>query len=444
MLFLGIDMGTSYYKMAVFNERGQLKGSGRVDAPQNSSRKMARLHPASFWKALLTCLNITLKSASAKVEEIGALSYASQANTFTLFNKKDEPVTPLILWTDESATLDETLHQFTLKKEWQQTTGIGIGLSNGFCINKCRWLQTNEPDLWQQTQAVLTLPDYFTFCMTGQKIVDHSTASLLGLMNIDTKSWWPAALYAAGIPQEFMSTISEVAGVGFRLRKQNPLHLNSNTLLVTGGLDHHIAALGAGIGKNIHLTESTGTVIATVLYGNNSERGKDICVSPGLSNSTWFKMAFDVNGAAALEWYWKTFGSEHTLEELIQMAQSVPSAEGLVAHPCANRYAGKDGFLNQNPKHHHGHYVRALMESTAKSLKELIKKVDCNNDISAVFATGGGAKSALWTEIKEAVTHRKFYRNQNPEAACCGAAMAAAAGSGFFTSVAEAQLYWLQ
>ncbi|WP_018628683.1 FGGY-family carbohydrate kinase [Niabella aurantiaca] len=445
MLFLGIDMGTSYFKAGLFNGDGRLVGSGRVMVPRRGSGMQAELEIAAFWKSLRQCVFGAFEEANAEHSALTAMAYSSQANTFLLMDGGGQPLTPLILWTDERAPADPELAGFTKQEQWPETTGIGIPFGAGFCISKCRWFQEKGADIWRKTRAVLTLPDYFTFCLTGKRLVDTSTASLLGLMNMEKSAWWPEAVAASGMEEDQLSPLCAMGTDGGALQRGNPLGLPPGVRLFTGGLDHHMAAIGVGIGAGAKLSESTGTVIAAVLYSYNKMRIKNVCMAPALEADAYFKMSFDRNGAGALEWYRKTYAAQHTLDELVEMAATVPAGcEGLIAVPCPNEHADKSGFLNQQDRFHHGYYIRAIMESTAESLKQLIHKVDAGQESSAVFSTGGGAKSKLWGAIKEAAIQRRFYRNTNSEAACRGAALVAATGTGMFTSVFDAQRSWLR
>ncbi|MCD2422699.1 FGGY-family carbohydrate kinase [Niabella pedocola] len=444
MLFLGIDMGTSYFKAGLFNREGVLVGSGRVAVPRHSKGREVTLDTGLFWQSLQQCIHTAFIEAKAAPATLAAMAYSSQANTFILTDINGQALTPLILWTDERAPEDPALTGFAAKAQWMETTGIGIPFGAGFCISKVKWFQQQQSDLWQQTAALLTLPDYLTFCLTGARLVDTSTASLLGLMEVEKQIWWPDALEVSGIRNEQLSQLCAMGTDCGRLKAGNPLGLPAGVQLFAGGLDHHMAAMGVGIGAKAKLSESTGTVIAAVLYSHNKKRLKDVCMAPALEPGAYFKMSFDRNGAGALEWYRETYAMEYTMEALLEMAAAVPAGcDGLVALPCAHRYAGKRGFLHQQGRFHHGHYVRAIMESTAMSLKQLISRVDTEQESHAVFSTGGGAKSALWGSIKEAVIGRSFYRNKNNEAACRGAAMIAAMGAGLFATVFEAQQSWL-
>ena len=444
MLFLGIDMGTSYFKAGLFNREGVLVGSGRVTVPKQSRGPEVVLDTDRFWQCLQQCIHIAFEEAKADRAALTAMAYSSQANTFILADIEAQPLTPLILWTDERVPEDPALAGFAAKEQWMETTGIGIPFGAGFCISKAKWFQEQAPDLWQRTATLFTLADYFTFCLTGARQVDTSTASLLGLMDIEKQTWWPEALEASGIRSEQLSRLCAIGTDSGRLIPANPLGLPAGVRLFAGGLDHHMAAVGVGIGAKAKLSESTGTVIAAVLYSRNKKRLKEVCMAPALEPGAYFKMSFDRNGAGALEWYRETYAVEYTMEALLEMAAAVPAGcEGLVALPCAHMYAGRNGFLNRQERFHHGHYVRAIMESTAVSLKQLISRVDTEQESHMVFSTGGGAKSALWGSIKEAAIRRRFYRNKNNEAACRGAAMIAAVGAGVFTTVFDAQQSWL-
>lgn len=444
MYFLGIDLGTSYFKVALFNESGQLKGLSKKAVPVSVSGSKVELSVTAFWQVLYACLQAALDEANAKVTDISGISYASQANTFILVNKYGKPLTPLILWTDQTAALDENFLNFTKREDWLQKTGIGIPFNAGFCINKCIMLQKSDSILWDQVDSVLSISDFLTFSLTRQKATDHSTSSLLGLMDIEKSEWWDAAIGQAGLNIDQLPTIIQNRKDGMRIVKANPLGLSPDTVFFLGGLDHHLAAIGVGVGNGIEMSESTGTVIAAILDTENPERIKNACTAKAFTPGRYFKMAFDLNGAIVLEWYHRNFAPELSLDKLSAMAGKVPDSAGLVALPRADLYGNKAGFLNSNSTHQHAHYVRSIMESTARSLQDLINKVDILNETKSVYSTGGGAKSSIWSAIKQEVTGKIFLNDAGNEAACRGAAMIAAVGKGQFGSLNHVQGIWLK
>ena len=100
-LVLGIDLGTSYFKLGLFDRSGDLRGLGRVATPTKTPNgSICEVPVNDFWSSLRSGLATALQQASARAEDIRAMGYSSQANSFLLLDGHDRPLTPLILWTD--------------------------------------------------------------------------------------------------------------------------------------------------------------------------------------------------------------------------------------------------------------------------------------------------------------------------------------------------------
>jgi xylulokinase len=156
-------------------------------------------------------------------------------------------------------------------------------------------------------------------------------------------------------------------------------------------------------------------------------------------------MAFNNNGAVSLEWYRENFAKEYTIEELIEMAKDIEAGcNGLVAKPCVHNYNELSGFGNIQSIHKHGHFVRAILESTANSLNSLIKELKGTHFSGRVISTGGGAKSRPWVQIKASIANVDFYIPETNEAACLGAAMIGAVGAGKLGDWSEVTKKWIQ
>jgi sugar (pentulose or hexulose) kinase len=191
--------------------------------------------------------------------------------------------------------------------------------------------------------------------------------------------------------------------------------------------------VGAGITANRHVCESTGTVLACVDYREGDtppEAG--LCIAPGLHENNYFRMVFDRNSAATVEWYRKKQAPGYTLPQLIEKAATVePGCNGLVALPCADQYPGLTGFMQtQDRPYSHGHYVRALLESIACSLHQLVVKLEKTASPPAVIIpVGGGGRIRLLVKIKAESLQTTFRTPECTESACMGAALLAAAGT---------------
>ena len=165
-------------------------------------------------------------------------------------------------------------------------------------------------------------------------------------------------------------------------------------------------------------------------------------MGPGADGKKFYQLLFNSNGARSLEWYLDTHATESSLEELDQLAAVVePGAGGLIALPESHKYEDLSGFLFRKPEHTRGHYARALMESMAASLYTLLDSL--GDGASKILATGGGARSDPWLQLKADMLGIEVIRSASHEAACYGACMFAAVAAGWYNRLGEVSLEWL-
>ena len=448
-LYLGIDLGTSYFKAGVFDETGRLKGLGRQYVSKNTGDgTFCELPVALFWDTLRACVGEALQNAQIISDEILAVSYSSQTNSFILLDDKDEPLTPLILWLDNRA--EETslsVWEVQYENEFLEKTGLGIAPNPQFAVAKINWFQKKQPKTWERVKSILFISDYLTLKITGQKICDVSTVSLTGLLDVKKCQWWDSALKSFSLNPGYLATPKRTGSYAGLLTKTGAglIGLNPGTPYYLGGLDHHCAAIGSGVLQNNNISESTGTVLSCVGYSHEYNPGDTYCTAPGLIPGHYFQMAFDDNGALALEWYRNNFAGGYTIPDILEMAKEVKNgSDGLVAKPCANKYHGLTGFENVKPFHKHGHFVRAILESTAVSLNNLIDVVKPPSFKGGIVSTGGGARSSLWIKIKANRVKSDFFIPENNETACMGAAMIGAVGTGKLGDWEEVTNKWVR
>lgn len=446
-LFLGIDLGTSYFKAGLFDGKGRLKGMGRQFVRKSIKNDMTcELPVKTFWDTLCNCVQEAVCDANVSTKEIRSVSYSSQANSFILLDGNNEPLTPMILWLDERAEgVNSPINLVAGKSDFLEKTGLGITLTSQFCVAKLIWFQNMQPQVWKRTRSIMSISDYLVYALTGQKIGDYGTASMTGLLDIEKYKWWDEALELFNIESHHLS-IPQRIGTYVGMLTHNGaqrLGLEERTHFYLGGLDHHIAAIGAGLPLNNYMSESTGTVLACVNYMGHYSPKSNNCVTPGLDENHYFQMAFDENGATSLEWYQKDHAPEFSISELLKMAADVEiGSEGLIAKPCTHKFGGFNGFENIKQSHHNGHFVRAILESTALSLTRLLASLPENVETTGVVSVGGGARSKLWVEIKSNLTGKRFFMPECSESACLGAAMLAAIGTKEYGDVYEVIRKW--
>lgn len=454
--FLGIDLGTSYFKLGLFDRPGNLLGLERIAAPVRAEGVRREIPVEDFWAVLREGLADVLQQAKCSASDVRGVSYASQANTFLLLDENDQPVTPLVLWTDRRADEpDPAVAEFRARPDFLPTTGLGFPAGKTMAVTKLRWFQTHQPDLWRRTGRVMSISDYLTFCLTGRYVGDAGTAALLGLLDLPELDWWDAALQAAGVTREQFSTphrpgtnVGKIMDQGSKL-----LGVPAGATFTVGSLDHHIAALGAGIGHVADISVSLGTVLACLSRFDNYVPKSGCIMGPAVEEGSYYQIAFDDGGASVLEWYRNTFAAGMSFAELSAAAKTVsPGCDGLVyankqffngcrgsrspegtKQPRLPNDVVAPSFIKDSanhgtqPPYTHGHHVRAIMESVAGTASRLIESLcEATKPPEKAVATGGGAQSDVWLEILTRTTGVKFIPAPCCEAAARGAAMLAA------------------
>jgi sugar (pentulose or hexulose) kinase len=443
-LALGIDLGTSYFKLGLFDRKGRLRGLGRVAVETESDTDGHRqeLPVERFWETLRQGLREALDAAGAGPDSINAIGYSSQASTFLLLDEHGEALTPLILWTDQRVgEIHSTIREHWGREDFLSTAGFDL-LDPGLCPAKLRWFQDHEPEIWRRVHSVQTISDFLTLSLTGKRAGDQGTAVLLGLRDQRAQSWWSEGLAAAGLERSMLSDLfppgTPIGGV--TEQGASRLGLKPGVFFAVGSLDHHVAAVGAGIDHLAPISVSLGTVLAVVHTSEAYRPQPECCVGPGVAGRGHFELAWNMNGASGLEWYHRAHAPDVPFPDLLAMAAEIPpGCEGLRAKPCPADRPDLGGFEGRLPDHGHGHFVRAIMESVVHSLGDLVDHLCPDGRPESMVVTGGGARSDLWLQMAADTLGLRVIRSGSEEPACLGAAIFAASAVGWFDSIADAR-----
>ena len=425
--FLGIDLGTSYFKAGIYDDAGSLRGLGREAVPKVSDGERCELHADDFWRALRAAVTAALAEAGIPASALDGISYSSQANSFILLDDSGNPLTPLVLWPDGRAARGcAPLAQLASKSDFMEKTGIGIVPNGEFMLAKLDWFRVNRPEIWSRTASVMTISDYLVFALTGRKAGDLSTASMTALLDVRQDHWWPEALESFGLKANMLSEPIPIGTLAGHVTADGAAlaGLSKGTPVYVGALDHYAVAIGAGVTAGHRISESTGTVLACVGYREGYAPREGVITAAGPYAGHFFQLAFDGNGATAVEWYQKHYAPEQTIAQLEEAARKVTAGcDGLTALPQSDCYPGLSGFRNIRPEHTPAHFLRAIFESTARTLVQLVDRLDPEKQVGEMIPSGGGARNPLWLQIKADMLQRTYIPQPTGELATKGAAM---------------------
>lgn len=229
-------------------------------------------------------------------------------------------------------------------------------------------------------------------------------------------------------------------------------------MLVTGGFDQAMAALGSGLLSPGEACVGTGTwealTIVTdtpVLSSAMLEAGYPFgCyVAPDL----YFCLASNAGGGSLLRWYRDAFGREElelsratggdVFDLIVQQATAHPTGLLVLPHfegsynPWMDPHSsGAIVGLSLNTTR--GDLVKALLEGITFELRENIERIETAGlPVRELRATGGGAKSPAWLQLKADITGKPIVTVNIKESGCFAAASLAGVGIGVFSTLEE-------
>lgn len=417
-LLLGVDLGTSYLKAGVFDLSGKLRGMGRAaTGVQEAQPGWRELEVPEFLRHLRDAVGAALRESGSAASDVVAISYGSQANTFVLLDDGDQPITPLIFWHDRRAlALAEEQRSYGSSEERRRRTGLWEFVPESLPA-KLLWIMRHSPEVWQRCRSVMTVSDYLSFFLTGERVGDASTAALTGLYDLTQDAWWGQALDRLGLEFSQLSTPLLPGSSAGRLTREAAVlfNLGTDTRVAVGALDHHAAAMGSGLGAQVEASLSSGTVLAAMVLRNEIEPMPDCIWGPHPGLPKYYALAYDPHGAGRLEDYQRRSAPDSTIGELLASLESGA------------------GMLHEA----HGDALRLHLRAIAQTERALLERISRGRRVSRIAATGGGARSSVSLQIKANVLGVPTISTSS-EPACLGAAVLAAVGSGMHESLGSA------
>ena len=442
--FLGLDIGGTGVKAALYDGSGTLLGLGRRSLePIRHPDGRVEIEIGTIEEAARGAVREALRGQAVMP---AALAIVSQGQTFVSLDGKGRPLHPAILWYDSRATKEAEALNRRLEEEPTPAPRFSA-ISTG---SKIRWWFQRDPERMAAARRFLLLPDYFTWCWTGRAVTDPHTAGSTGLTD-GGLTYHPAALSAVGLRPEQLAEIQPPGSVVGPLRPDvaESWGLPAGLPVVIGTNDQYAGALGAGVAGEGLLSVATGTCLAavTLVRGNPPPLPPGLFVGefplPGFS----FVLAYAKTAGIALEWFRREFAAGLSLSDLDgEAAASPPGSRGITVIPHFDgkvsptpRPEERGRFAGLGLHHQRADLYRALLEALAFCLRENLEALMVAGlGVAAIRAHGGGAASPFWLQMLADVTELPVERGQVTEAATLEAAMLAAAGSGEFATIEEA------
>ncbi|MDF2855542.1 MAG: xylB, partial [Neobacillus sp.] len=298
---------------------------------------------------------------------------------------------------------------------------------------------------------VFMLPkDYLRYRLTGTINCDYSDAAGTLLLDVKEKKWSEEICSLLDIPIDLCPPLVEsheyVGTIAAEV--SNCTGLSKDLKVFAGGADNACGAIGSGIledGKTLCSIGTSGVVLSYEEKGDQDFNGKVHYFNHGRENA-FYTMGVTLSAGYSLSWFKDTFAENEDFEQFTEGITRVPiGSNGLLFTPylAGERTPHADStirgsFIGMDASHTRSDFTRAVMEGITFSLNESIEIFrDKGKKIETIISIGGGAKNPVWLQMQADIFKATIVKLSSEQGPGMGAAMLAAFGCGWFSSLEE-------
>lgn len=430
--YLGIDVGTTAVKAALFSANGRMLSVASCGYPLHTPRPgYAEQDPEDWMRSLRKCVR---EAVGGEGDKVAAIGLSSQGGTLVPLDAKDQPLCRALTWLDTrpEKRAEEVIpglkrHDVYLTTGWSSLGALPLA--------KLFWLRENSKRVMSRCRRISFTGDYVLLRLTGRAAIDPSSCAITQLYDLGQHDWCQRFLDPTGVTREMMPDIVPSDGVvgGVRAPIARSLGLRSGTPVVTGAHDQYASAFGLDVRRPGDIMLATGTAWVQLAVSAEPALVEDerIGVSPCATGGRYGALMAVSFAGASFNWLRDLCGLKGFRELDAEASKCPIGADGL-RFIAARTFAGDKGaFLNLDLSHSRGHAARAIMEGVAiysASNIDYIASQTC--PVKRIVMTGGATESRVWPQIVADCVGRPVGLPGQSESACTGAARLAATGIG--------------
>lgn len=457
MLIGGLDVGTTGCKLTIYNSNGTFVHNEYIEYEVKRQNGEHEIDAGAIWEAV--CMVI---EKSCKLHpELSAIGITTFGETFVVLDDKDNILLPSMLYTDPRG-VEETTKLCQKLGEDKITHIAGVKPHSMYSLPKIMWIKKNRPEIYKNIKRILLMEDFIVYMLTGKAIIDYSLAARTLGLDIRKKCWSSEIFDAAEVDPTLLSEPVPTGTLAGNVKKEvaKKLGVSENLKIISGCHDQVAAAVGAGIFEVGMAVDGTGTVECVTPMFDKIPENKGIyeegySVVPYVFDGTYVCYALSFTGGATLKWYRDNFAKyesriadengENIYKKLDSLVPENPTDILIMPHfsGAANPYMDNSSravIAGLSLEHTNYDLYKALMEGVTYEIMTNIEHLEgFGIKLNKLVATGGGASSPVWLQIKADILNRTVTALSAKEAGACGTCMMVAVATGICDSLEEAK-----
>ena len=451
MIIGGLDVGTTGCKIVLYNDEAKLLNTYYYEYNVSHINGQHEIDFTDIRNGVLSLLKEAVKQY--KIDALGVTSFGE---TFAMLDEDDNILAPSMLYTD-SRGKDECQYLCDKLGKENITLLTGVKPHPMYSISKIMWHKNNNSEAFKKCKRILLGEDFIVYTLTGVAQIDYSLAARTAAFDIEKKCWIEEIFNVANIDVSLMSNIVPTGTVAGNItdKIKQELGIDYDIAVVNGCHDQVAGMIGSGVFETYQAMDGTGTVecIPVIL----KDKPTDIkfyeggySVVPYL-NDLYACYAFSFTGGATLKWFRDNFAeleyknaesqNENVYALLDKKVSNKPTGILILPHfaGAATPYMDNDskaaliGVTLETTKYD---LYKALMEGTSYEMLfnfDTMKAI--TGEIGEIRATGGGATSDVWLQIKSDILNTEITALSCKEVGAAGTAALAGVAINAFKDI---------
>ena len=460
MTIAGLDIGTTGCKCTVFDETGKELGKAYRDYPVTRGLSGHEIDV----RALRAGVYEVIREMSAAHPDIAGIGVTSFGETFVMTDLSGEPLLPSMLYTDPRGA-EECQALIKALGELHIAEITGLRPHEMYGISKMMYRKKHDPEIFSRAAYLFQMEDYIVFLLSGKRVIDYSLATRTMAFDIHRLEYSDEILNAAGIPKDMLSSPVPSGSAAGTVRAETTeiTGLSTDCLVVAVSQDQVAAAVGAGAFSSKTGVDGAGTVeCLTPVYDEIPDiqpmYDGYFAVVPYVLPGKYVAYAFSYTGGALIQWCVNTLAKKEkeeakalgiSVNELLERRYREKRGDepsGLLVLPhfagAATPYmdtGSRGAVVGLTADTEVCEIYRASMEGVAYEMLinyRAVKKSGVH--FEKLNATGGGARSKVWMQMKSDILNTPITALQTVDAGTVGSAMLTGMAVGIFKDLDDA------
>ena len=431
-MIIGIDLGTSMVKAALFDRSGDIVA---VASRRSSPRAYGNGRIEQDFEEIVSAVSEVVREVCAgRSTPPDAIGITGQSDGLWLLDAQGRGVGRAVSWLDDRGNpylqnwIDSGVFEAVFRRN-------GNAIFPGSHAPLMAAMLATEPEKLAAAHTASYLKDGILQRLTGARVTDASDASL-PFLDTATREYDPEILRLLGLEnlRHLLAPVMPAPGKAFALNAAGAAltGLTAGIPVHAGPFDLVACPMGAGVTEVGDGLVIIGTTLACEVITDKIDRTQDpvgmtLCMPQG---GRWVRSMPATVGTATLDWVLDLIGATHDQVDGL-LAQSRPGANGVTALPYFSATGERAPFVDVSARGQlsglstgttKADLVMAVCESVAYATRHCCQAAGLTG---AVSVCGGGANSQVWSQMVADVLQRPLKIARKPEVGARGAAIAA-------------------